>query len=229
MININTLPDPIINYIFENIYAPSDDTYLIIDYFKKKIDHNHFDGIKIQEIKRILDIGTGSGAIAIFFQIIKTNNPNFNPVIYASDISEEAIECAKLNEKANNFDNKIKFIQSDLFKSFPDTLKNSFDIIVFNPPYLPSSELINDSINKAKIDYSWDGGKKGYEIIIKFLENVNKFIKKDSYMYYISSSKSNLNKLVDYIVEKGFKNQILEKKHIFFEDIILNRLEIENI
>jgi len=229
VINIKDLPDPIINNDLKKVYTPSDDSYLIIDYFKKNINYNYFDGRNIKKIKRILDIGTGNGIIAIFFQIIKTQNPNFNPEIYASDISEDSINCAKSNEKVNNFENEIIFIQSDLFKSFPDTLKNSFDIIVFNPPYLPSSELINDSINKAKIDYSWDGGKKGYEIIIKFLENVNKFIKKDSYMYYISSSKSNLNKLVDYIVEKGFKNQILEKKHIFFEDIILNRLEIENI
>ncbi|MFX1392275.1 MAG: HemK2/MTQ2 family protein methyltransferase [Promethearchaeota archaeon] len=229
MININDLPDPIINYDFEKVYIPSDDSYLIIDYFKKNISYNYFDGRNIKEIKRILDIGTGTGIIAIFFQIIKTFNSNFNPEIYASDISEDAIKCAKSNEKANNFENEIIYIQSDLFKSFPDNLKNSFDIIVFNPPYLPSSELINDSINKAKIDYSWDGGKKGYEITIRFLENLNKFIKKTSYIYYISSSRSDLNKLVNYLVEKGFKTQILEKKHTFFEDIILNRLEIGNV
>ncbi len=225
MININDFPDPIINYDFENVYAPSDDTYLIIDYFKKHIDYDNFDGINIKEIKRVLDIGTGSGIIAIFFQIIKKHNPNFNPEIFASDISEEAIKCAKSNEKANNFENKIKFIQSDLFKSFPDYLKHSFDVMIFNPPYLPSSPLIDKSSNKKKIDYSWDGGKRGFEIFIKFLDDVKKFLKKKSFIYYISSSRTNLEQLNNYILKRNFKNETLEKKHIFFEDIILNKLE----
>ena len=47
MININGLPDPIINYDFEKVYTPSDDSYLIIDYFKKNINYNYFDGRKI--------------------------------------------------------------------------------------------------------------------------------------------------------------------------------------
>lgn len=202
---------------------------MIIDYFRKNIDFNYFDGINIKEIKRILDMGTGCGIIAIFFQIIKTYNSNFDPEIFASDITEKAIKCAKSNERANNFEKEITFVQSDLFESFPDTLKNSFNIIVFNPPYLPSSKFIDDSKDRAKIDYSWDGGKKGYEIFMRFLDNVKKFLKKKSYIYYISSSRTNLALLDNHIIQKGFKNKILEKKHIFFEDIILNRLKIDVI
>ena len=64
--NIPSLPDPIIQCDFENVYTPSDDSYLIIDYFKRKINQNYFDGIKLSEIKKILDLGTGTGIIAIF-------------------------------------------------------------------------------------------------------------------------------------------------------------------
>lgn len=225
MINIKTIPDPLINFVFECVYKPSDDSYLIIDYFKKNVNLHNFDGINISDIHNILDLGTGTGIIALLIQIIKANNPNFNPKIYASDILKEAIETAKINEKLNNFEGEIIFIQSNLFESFLDYHKKSFDIIVFNPPYLPSSDLIEK--NKSSVDYSWNGGVNGYNIFLDFLDQAKSFLKnKDGYIYYISSSRTNLKKLDEYIEQRGFKNKILDKKHVFFEDIVLNRLQI---
>ncbi|MFX1327918.1 MAG: methyltransferase [Promethearchaeota archaeon] len=227
MIRISFLPDPIIDFDFENIYAPSDDTYLLIDYFKSKINQMYFDGIKLSEIKNVLDLGTGTGIIAIFLQLIKLNNINFNPKIYASDILENAIECAKLNEKRNNIDNQIEFLCSDLFSSFPECLKHSFNIIVFNPPYLPSSDFIKKNLNKMKIDYSWNGGIKGYEILIEFLSSAKDFLdlKIKHYIYVITSSRTNLLELNKIIENYGYRNEVVQKKHFFFEDIILNRLQ----
>jgi len=223
---VSTYPDPIINYDFKNIYPPSDDTYLILDYFNSNINNSFFDGIKTNMVKRILDLGTGTGIIAIFFQIIKKYNPNFNPEIYASDILEEAITCAKLNAKINNTEDKIRFLQSNLFESFPNSLKNSFNIIIFNPPYLPSSRLIE---SKENIDYSWNGGEKGYEIIIKFLKIAPNFLNLNNphYIYYISSSRTDLTELNKKVIKLGYKISIIKEHHIFFENIYLNKIKYD--
>ena len=217
------LPDPIIEYDFKNVYIPSDDSYLLIDYFKRNINQNKFDGIEIGKINNVLDLGTGTGIIAILFQIIKKKFHNFNPNIYASDISDDALNCARINEKLNGFNHEITFIKSSLFSSFPIYLKNLFDIIVFNPPYLPSSSLID---KKSIIDYSWDGGQKGNEIILEFISKVKDFLNlnKKCYVYFITSSRTDLVGIYNFIEKLAFKNKILEKRHIFFEDIILNRL-----
>ncbi|MFX1314391.1 MAG: HemK2/MTQ2 family protein methyltransferase [Promethearchaeota archaeon] len=229
MISIKSFPDPVIKCDFENVYYPSDDTFLLIDYFKQNVNENYFDGIKVNQIKNILDLGTGTGIIAIFFQLIKQKISNFNPKIYASDILEEALICAKINEKLNSIENEIIFLKSDLFESFPMSLKNTFDVVIFNPPYLPSLDLDVEKERKKSIDYSWNGGKKGYEILLKFIDQVKNYLylQNSSYIYFISSSRVNLHDLIDIIKQKGFENEILNKKHIFFEDIILNRLNLK--
>lgn len=224
-------PDPEIKYTLKDVYPPSDDSYLMIDYLKKNITRNYFDDIEIQNIKNVLDMGTGSGIIAIFLLIAKQINKNFTTKIYASDIHQKAIISAKKNEKFNNFTHKIRFLQSDLFNSFSIDLRNKFDIILYNPPYLPSIDLdgeIFENNNHKRRDYSWNGGVKGYENFINFLEQVKPYLNKGnkSYIYYICSSRVNVEELYQKVSMMGFKNIPLERKHILFEDILLNRLEV---
>jgi len=225
--NINYSPDPICPYTLKGVYPPSDDTYLIIDYFKKNIDENFFDGLPLKSIRKILDMGTGTGMIALFLLEIKKNFSKFTSNIYASDISDTAIRCATLNEGANNYKNNINFIKSDLFGSFPSNLQHSFDIIVFNPPYLPSLSYKEKDTIPRRSDSNWDGGGRGIEVFLEFIRQVKGFINLEQkyYIYYISSSVADLSQLNDELETRGFLNRILAKKHIFFEDIILNRLE----
>ncbi len=105
-------------------------------------------------------------------------------------------------------------------------MRNSFNIIIFNPPYLPSSEIINENVIKKNIDYSWNGGIEGYEILLRFLRKAKKYLnlKKTHRIYCITSSRTDLFELNKKINELGYINEIVEKKHIFFEDILLNKL-----
>jgi len=224
---INSFPEPNIDCHFKDVYAPSDDTYLIIDYFKECINENYFDKLDIKKVKTILDIGTGTGIIALFLQGVKKSVLNFSPKIYASDISENAIKCAKLNEASNNLEKSITFMQSDLFKEFPANLEGIFNVIIFNPPYLPSLKHNGKVRVEKEIDNSWNGGEMGFEIFLEFISQARSFLdlNQNYYIYYISSSVANFQDITERLEICGFKNTILEKKHIFFEDIILNRLE----
>lgn len=220
------ISDPLIINDFKNVYSPSDDSYLIIDYFKKNMNHDYFDGIKNEKVEKILDMGTGTGIIALFLQSVKSQFPNYNPEIIASDILEESIQCAKKNLKLNNFKDQIKFYRSDLFKSFSKSLKHSFNIIIFNPPYLPSSEIINENKSKSNIDYSWDGGRNGYELIAEFIGDLKHFFKSPGHVYFITSSRLDLESLYEIIAKNDYLNEIISKKHVFFEDIFLNRMKL---
>jgi len=109
VIFINPLPDPLIECNYESVYFPSDDSFLLLDHFRKSIKQTNFDGIDLKKVENILDMGTGTGIIPIFFQMLKSKSKEFNPRIYASDVLEESIFCAKKNATLNNFTNQITF------------------------------------------------------------------------------------------------------------------------
>jgi release factor glutamine methyltransferase len=88
-------------------------------------------------------------------------------------------------------------------------------VIVFNPPYVPSEEII---------DFSTDGGKKGSEIILKFLNGLKKHLNKKGVCYLLISSHNNLSKIKKEIKQNNLKYKIINEKNIFFEK--LNVLKI---
>lgn len=114
-------------YVDENVLIPRPETeelvYLIIDDLTKSGNNN--------ANNRILDIGTGSGCIAI--SLAKSLN---NSHVTAIDISESALNVAKRNAIANRV--AIDFIQADILSS--PHFDSTFDIIVSNPPYVRNSE-----------------------------------------------------------------------------------------
>lgn len=123
----------------------------------------------------ILDLCTGSGAIAIS---LAKNVPNSK--IFATDISKKALEIAKQNAKLNGVLNNIEFVESNLF----DKIKNQkFDIIVSNPPYIPTADiktLPKDVRQEPQV--ALDGGKDGLDFYRKIGENGYKFLNRQGYL-----------------------------------------------
>lgn len=157
-------------YVDENVLIPQPDTELLVEEAIKKINEIYEKDSK-NEIK-ILDLCTGSGAIAISIytyiqkQIEQGKMKDLKVEIVATDISEKAIEVAKRNARTHNAN--IKFIVSDMFENINET---EFDLIVSNPPYIETKTihtLSKEVQNEPHI--ALDGGEDGldlYRIIAK--------------------------------------------------------------
>lgn len=125
--------------------------------------------LKIKPKEKILEIGTGSGIIAIHCAKAKAD-------VIATDINPHAVNSAKFNAEMNKV--KLKIIKSDLFSN----VSGKFDKIIFNPPYLPSDK------KDRFYDISYGGGKTGVEITNKFLKEAKKHLKPKGEIYFILSS-----------------------------------------
>ena len=153
--------------VTKDVLIPQPDTEILVQ--------EVIDIAKTVENSTILDLCTGSGAIAIS---IAKNVPNSK--IIATDISKKALEIAKQNAKLNGVLNNIEFVESNLF----DKIKNQkFDIIVSNPPYIPTGDIktLSKDVQKEP-QIALDGGKDGLDFYRKICVNGYKFLNRQGYL-----------------------------------------------
>lgn len=178
------------------VYSPAEDSFLLSNEIKKYILE-----LKNKNI-RILDMGSGSGvqALTAIESGIKRKN------ILCADIDPEAIKVLKQK--------KLKTIKSDLFYK----IKDKFDLIVFNTPYLPE-----DKYDKGA---DTTGGKEGHEIIIKFLKQAKKHLKKNAKLLVLFSNLSKPKIILKFAKKNKYSyKKIAEQNMGFFEKILVYRFK----
>ena len=178
-------------------YEPREDSFLILKHIKD-----------FAKNKIVLDMGTGTGILAI-------EASKYAKKVYAVDISKKAISVAKRNAK--NKEN-IVFLRSDLFSAFKKQ-RIVFDLILFNPPYLPEHP------NEPKeVSQQIAGGKHGYELIERFLSEASNYLNQEGTILLVFSTLTKKHK-VDSLIEKYcFKAEELDRKKLFFETLFLYKI-----
>jgi len=144
---------------------------------------------------KVLDIGTGSGIQA-------EAALRFTKNVLAVDVDEESVNYVKKKG--------IKAKISDLFSN----VWGKFDLIIFNPPYLPDEKLEDEESKKITT-----GGKHGYEILERFFAQVDNHLNENGKILIVFSSLTNKNKVNKIIKKNNFKFQLLESKKLFFEEL----------
>ena len=142
-------------FINQSVLVPRPETELLIE--------NAIEIFKNHESPKILELGTGSGIISIVLQK-ELSNPN----ITAVDISEEALNIAKMNAEKHEISD-IRFVVSDWFS---EIMNEKFDLIISNPPYVDRSKLSNEELFGIDMEpeialYSENDGTSDLEFIIK--------------------------------------------------------------
>ena len=135
-------------------------------------------------VLKVLDIGTGSGAISVS---LKKSRPMWQ--VTASDLSADALVLAKDNAKLNQVD--ISFIQSDVFEN----ISGSFDIIVSNPPYISENDKDEVSLNvltsEPKMALFADGD--GLAVYRQIIEEADKYLTPKGELYFEIGYKQGLD------------------------------------
>ena len=157
-------------YVDENVLIPQPDTEILV-YEVLKICKEYSNGVNI------LDLCTGSGAIAVSLDRILRKNC-VDAKICASDISKQALKIARKNSENNNAN--VKIIESDLLENIE---YKKFDIIVSNPPYIRTDEIKNLSKQVKEEPYiALNGGIDGLHFYRKIIKEAKGYIKNNGYL-----------------------------------------------
>lgn len=153
-------------FVNEDVLIPQPDTEILVetvlDICKKYGEQS----------LRILDLCTGSGAIAISLSKI------LNAQVFASDVSTKALKVAEKNNVLNN--TKVEFIESNLFEQING---EKFDIIVSNPPYIKNKEIKSLSKQVQNEPYiALAGGEDGLDFYRKIIDEAYKHMNKNGYL-----------------------------------------------
>ena len=179
----------------ENVYIPAEDSYLLAD------------NLQINEGQSVLEIGTGSGIVAMYASRLTDS-------VTVTDINFDACRLAEENFRANGIDG-IEILFGNLF----EPVKNrKFDVILFNTPYLPTEE---DEVLDNTINYAFDGGLNGRKVIDLFLNEVGNHLNEGGIVQLIQSSLSGNEETLEKLDSLGFIAEIAASEHFFFEDITL--------
>ena len=151
----------------ENVLIPRQDTEILVE----EVLREPFDGC------RILDICSGSGCILL--SLLHYSNDTSGTGL---DISAKAIEVAKENAAALKLKERVEFIESDLLEQ----AKETYDIIVANPPYIKTSviDTLMPEVREHEPLLALDGKEDGLYFYRKILEKIGAFCKPGTRLYF---------------------------------------------
>ena len=136
-----------------------------------------------------------------------------------ADISKKAIACAKKNAELNNVE--IDFVHSDMFRN----ITKKYDVIVSNPPYINSSDVLSLEPEVKKFDpiISLDGGEDGLDFYVRIANDCSEYLKENGVLYleYGKRQAESIKKLLS----KNFKNITIIKDYNNIERFIKAELK----
>jgi release factor glutamine methyltransferase len=174
----------------DEVYRPSEDTYLLRD---AALD-------ELRPDDDVLEVGTGSGVVA---EAVAEGARR----VVATDVNPDAVRAAR--------DRGVPAVRTDLVAGIGAT----FDLVLFNPPYLPDDERTPDDAMSRALG----GGETGREVADRFLDAVPRVLAPDGRVLLVASSLSG----VEYFEERdGYDAERVASERCFFEDIVVLRLSL---
>ena len=188
--------------VWENVYEPAEDSFLFAE------------NLNVKEDETVLDMGTGCGILGI----LAAKKAN---AVVAVDVNPYAVRCARENAKLNNVQNKIYYVQGDLFTPLNESFK--FDTLLFNAPYLPAEE------NEANswIGRAWAGGATGRQVIDHFITEVPNHLKQTGRVLLMQSTLADVDETLRRFADYDVSTRVVAEQTLpFFETIKLVEAKI---
>ncbi len=174
-----------------DVYEPAADTELLVR------------SLRLRKGERVLEIGTGTGVVAI-------HCAKHGCQVTATDVVREALELARDNALQNTVDVDLR--EGDMF----DPVEGTFDVVIFNPPYLPTAP---EDLTHSPLDTALDGGPDGTDVTLRFLKGLRKHLSKEGRAYVVISSLQDTGRIDDELHSLGMVARRRGSERFDFEEI----------
>ncbi|XP_035171455.1 methyltransferase N6AMT1 isoform X1 [Oxyura jamaicensis] len=187
------LPTPRYEHVgrFGEVYAPAEDTFLLLDALERDATRLRDAGIAI-----CLEIGSGSGVVSTFLASIIGSSALY----LCTDINPMAAYCTLETALLNNV--HLQPVITDLVSGLSPRLNGKVDLLLFNPPYVvtPSEE-----VKSHGIEASWAGGKRGREVMDRVFPLVADLLSPGGLFYLVTIKENNPDEILEIMKKHGLE------------------------
>lgn len=188
------------------VYEPCEDSFALVDAiisdrcFLKDLNPNF-----------CLEVGCGSGyvtaSLALLFKLNGGETRSNSVQLFATDINPHATVVTQETLRLHGMEGDV--VLTSLVEGFHSRFLNSVDVLVFNPPYVPTPP---EEVGVKGIVASWAGGERGREVVDKFLPQAVKLLSNRGAFYLVTLSENDPEEICSIMEKKGFKSVFLLKR-----------------
>ena len=175
--------------LLDEVYDPGEDSFLLVEAALREAHPGD----------RVLEVGTGSGVVSLFVKDLAAR-------VVATDISPHACKNARLNG--------VDVVRADLAGG----ICGRFDLVIFNPPYLPTSE---EERLKSWLDRAFDGGPTGRDEIARFLGDIDRILAPGGRILTVVSTLTGVEEIKKMFAGQGFRSTEVASEKIPFEKLVV--------
>eukprot|EP00320_Phaeocystis_rex_P000018 CAMPEP_0119080400 /NCGR_PEP_ID=MMETSP1178-20130426/111790_1 /TAXON_ID=33656 /ORGANISM="unid sp, Strain CCMP2000" /LENGTH=230 /DNA_ID=CAMNT_0007062995 /DNA_START=172 /DNA_END=864 /DNA_ORIENTATION=+ len=200
---------------FERVYEPSDDTFLLVDALAADTAW-----LQALSVGLCVEIGCGSGAVITHLASLL---PPRSAWMVGSDVSGDALRASAATAARNGA--SLQPLQMDLLSALRPNL---IDVLVFNPPYVPTSvEELRHAVEAVDISAAWAGGPRGRLVLDRLLPQLGRLLSPRGVFYLLGVRENEPDEIAELLAAQGFSARTVAERRAQNERLFVMRFARE--
>ncbi|CAK4073523.1 unnamed protein product [Aphanomyces euteiches] len=204
---------PVTQDVLGDVYEPAEDTYLFLDALQDETDF-----LAALHPQIMLELGPGSGVVGVFTANQLKSAGIHDTLLFAVDINDQATMCTKNTARLNDIAN-IEIVRMDLVTQM--RLNGQVDILLFNPPYVPTP---SEEVGSTGIEAAWAGGLHGREVIDRVLPLVQDLLSPKGVFYMVIVAENRPKDIARIMAARGFQMETIRSRQAFNERLSIVKI-----
>ncbi|WVO13503.1 hypothetical protein L204_101124 [Cryptococcus depauperatus] len=213
------IPTPIISHLtekdYENVYEPAEDSFILLDALEADVEE-----LRSLKPSICLEIGSGSGIVSAFLTNLLGNGNSYN---ISTDINLYACSTTSRTGTANQL--ILDPVACDLVLPFLPRLAKKIDVLIFNPPYVPTdSHELQSTQGKRDIGGAWAGGLDGMDVTNRVLSLLPQLLSFNGCMYLVAIQENNILEISSMMLSLGLQTKEILRRRAGREHLLVLRI-----